>query len=172
MFSYRLSTGEMRAVSLDDAQPLTTLRGASYGPAVTPDGRFVTFSWLWRLSGYHYAAARRSLETPLPVAVPPVGAAAPRQATFLRPTSGASGVDTSQPFSWSPVAGAGYYLVTVGTAKGGYELANSGALPSTQSSYAVPALPAGPTLWARIYSYVGGSWSNFTDVSFTAAPAR
>ena len=68
--------------------------------------------------------------------------------------------------------GAAHYLLSVGTAKGGYDLVNSGALPSTQTTYAVGALPAGRTLWARVYSYAGGSWDNVTDVSFTAAPAR
>ena len=168
VFAYRLSTAEMRAVSLDDAQPLATLRGASIGPAVTADGRYVAFSW--RYWDWSYLAARRSLEPPLPLAVPPVNG--PGHATFIRPTNGATNVDTSQPFSWSPAPGAAHYLLSVGTTKGGYDLVNSGALPSTQTTYAVPALPAGRTLWARVYSYVGGNWDNVTDVSFTAAPAR
>jgi uncharacterized protein YkwD len=90
-------------------------------------------------------------------------------ATFIRPAVGATKVDTTQPFTWSPVASAGYYAVTVGTAVGGYDLLNSGMLPATQTSLAVPALPAGKVLWARVYSYIAGSWTHYFDVSFTAA---
>jgi len=93
-----------------------------------------------------------------------------RTATFITPAQGATKVDTTHPFTWSPVASAGYYGVSVGTTEGGYNLVNSGPLPSTQTSYPVPALPTGKTLWARIYSYIGGSWSYYSDVSFTAAP--
>jgi Cysteine-rich secretory protein family len=91
-------------------------------------------------------------------------------ATFMTPAQGATNVDTTHPFTWSPVASAGYYGVSVGTSEGGYNLVNSGPLPSTQTTYAVPVLPTGKTLWARIYSYIGGSWSYYSDVSFTAAP--
>ena len=28
----------------------------------------------------------------------------------------------------------------------------------------------GTTLWARIYSFISGTWSHYNDVSFTAAP--
>jgi hypothetical protein len=91
-------------------------------------------------------------------------------ATFTQPLNGATNVDTTQPFTWTPVASAGLYWVGVGTTQGGYDLVNSGALQPSQTSYVVPALPAGRTLWARVYSYIGGSWLHYNDVSFTAAP--
>ncbi|MDQ1357724.1 MAG: hypothetical protein QOG44_2097 [Acidimicrobiaceae bacterium] len=93
----------------------------------------------------------------------------PSMATFTRPTAGATNVDTTQPFTWSPVTSAGYYGITVGTTAGGYDLVNTGPLPASQTSLAVPALPAGRTLWARVYSYIAGSWAHYSDVSFTAA---
>jgi len=90
-------------------------------------------------------------------------------AAFIRPAAGATNVDTNAPFTWAPVASAGYYAVTVGTAVGGYDLLNSGLLEANQTSVSVPALPAGRTLWARVYSYIAGSWVHYSDVSFTAA---
>ncbi len=92
-------------------------------------------------------------------------------ATFTRPTMGATNVSISQALTWSPVSNAAYYLMTIGTSLGAYDLVNSGVLSSTQTSYRVTAaLPMGTTLWARIYSFIGGSWSHYQDVSFTAAP--
>jgi hypothetical protein len=90
-------------------------------------------------------------------------------AMLTRPTNGATNVDSTQPFTWSPVASASYYGVTVGTAKGGYELVNTGPLPGSQASYKVPPLPAGKTLWARVYSLIAGSWNHYVDISFTTA---
>jgi uncharacterized protein YkwD len=91
-------------------------------------------------------------------------------ATFTNPTAGATNVNTAQPFTWAPVASAVYYGVTVGTTQGGADLVSTGPLPASQTSYSVPALPAGRTLWARIYSYIDGSWLHYRDISFTAAP--
>lgn len=96
----------------------------------------------------------------------------PSQASFIRPTSGAVNVNTTVPFSWTTVAGAGDYYLTVGSTVGGADLVNSGVLPANETSYAVPALPTGKTLWARVYTYIGGNWNRFTDVSFTAAPVQ
>jgi hypothetical protein len=91
-------------------------------------------------------------------------------ATFTRPTLGATNVDTTRPFTWAPVSSAGYYAVTVGTTMGANDLVNSGLLQPNQTSFAVPALPSGKTLWARVYSYIANSWTHYNDVSFTAAP--
>jgi hypothetical protein len=89
-------------------------------------------------------------------------------AVFTRPLAGATSVDTTKPFTWSAASSAGY-LFSVGTTMGGYDVLNSGILPSTTTSFAVPALPTGKVLWARVYSLIGGSWVHFNDVSFTAA---
>ncbi|MDQ1426815.1 MAG: hypothetical protein QOK39_291 [Acidimicrobiaceae bacterium] len=90
-------------------------------------------------------------------------------ATLTRPTNGATNVDTTQPFTWSPVGGASYYGLTVGTTKGGTDLVSTGPLASPQTSYQVPALPGGKVLWARMYSFIAGSWNHYVDISFTAA---
>jgi hypothetical protein len=92
----------------------------------------------------------------------------PTTATFTQPTAGAANVSTAQPFTWSPIPGATYYVMTVGTTVGAYDLFLSQLMPASQTSDAVPALPTGRTLWARIYSYMGGAWRS-SDISFTAA---
>jgi hypothetical protein len=92
----------------------------------------------------------------------------PSTATFTQPTNGATNMDTTKPLTWAPGPSAVYYVATVGSTQGGYDLVNSGLLTSAQTSYPVPALPAGRTLWARIYSYIGGTW-RISDVAFTAA---
>jgi hypothetical protein len=58
----------------------------------------------------------------------------------------------------------------VGTTPGAHDLVTSAILPSTQTSYNVPALPTGSTLWARIRTRGSDGLWRFTDVSFTAAP--
>jgi hypothetical protein len=91
-------------------------------------------------------------------------------ATFTAPSPGAANIDTARPFVWSPVGGATYYGLTVGTTHGGYNLVDTGPLPATQTSYSISALPVGEKLWARIYSYIAGGWGHYSDISFTAAP--
>src|SRR5205807_2065184 len=86
------------------------------------------------------------------------------------PLNGASSVDTSKAFSWTSVSGAQAYYLYVGTSQGAQDLVDSAEIQST--SYQVPPLPAGQTLWARIWTEVGGHWS-FRDASFTAvAPSH
>jgi Cysteine-rich secretory protein family len=93
----------------------------------------------------------------------------PSTAMFTSPKSGATNVSSSQPFTWAPVASSSYYAMTVGTTQGGTNVANSGLLGGSQTSYTVSTLPTGETLWARVYSYIDGSWSHYNDVSFTAS---
>ncbi len=94
------------------------------------------------------------------------------QATLSNPVDGQTNVDTTQPFTWSPIPQAQGYILTVGTAVFGADLVNSGALPGGQSSFNVPALPAGPTLHATLYAQVGGNWTSYQAVDFTAAPGQ
>jgi hypothetical protein len=96
----------------------------------------------------------------------------PSTAKFTQPTQGAVNVVTTTPFTWAPVASAVYYGFTVGTIEGAANLVSSTVLPSTQTSYTLPALPAGTVLWARVSSYIDGSWNHYNDVSFTTAPAK
>jgi hypothetical protein len=89
------------------------------------------------------------------------------KALFTYPTNGQQNVDTTKPFTWSTVSGAQGYYLFVGTTPGGYDLVNSGPLPATQSSYSVPALPTGQTLYARIYTEINGNYNSYEDITFT-----
>ena len=98
-------------------------------------------------------------------------ASGPNMATFAEPTNGATNVNATQPFTWAGVPSAAYYAVTIGTTQGGSNLANSGPVPAAQTSFQPPALPSGQTLWARLYSYIGGNWHRHVDISFTVTAA-
>jgi hypothetical protein len=96
--------------------------------------------------------------------------AALRPATLTYPTSGATNVDTTKPFTWGGAsAGVQNYLLWIGTSKGANNLVRSVWLPATQTSYNVGALPVGPTLWARVQTRGSDGVWRYTDVSFTAA---
>lgn len=95
--------------------------------------------------------------------------ALPRPATFLYPTNGADGVDTRQPFRWTSVTGADGYYLKIGTTPGAANLVDSFELASSVTSYAVPGLPVGQTLYARIWTKARDTWILYSDVSFRAA---
>jgi subtilase family serine protease len=92
------------------------------------------------------------------------------QARFTNPTNGQANVDTTQPFTWSPLAQAQGYVVVVGTTQYGSDLVNSGILAPTVTAAAVPALPTGRSLYATLVSEVNGAWTSFQNITFTAAP--
>jgi endoglucanase len=94
--------------------------------------------------------------------------AAPGHATLTYPADGQADVDTERAFSWTPVADAQGYYLTVGTAPGRYDLANSGVLTGEVTSYSVPALPTATTLYARVYTEMDGAFTRYQDVKFTA----
>ena len=89
---------------------------------------------------------------------------------FTYPTAGQQNINTLTPFSWTPQTNAQAYRLTIATTPGGAGLVNSGILAANVTSYREPALPTGKTLYARIAWKVAGSWSDYQDVSFTAAP--
>jgi hypothetical protein len=108
--------------------------------------------------------------SPQTVALTGTGATASAQ-NFTYPLDGQAGVDTSRPFTWSAAPSANYYDVYIGTALGAFDLADSGVLQASQLSYAVPSLPAGPTLYAKIWSYINGTWTG-QSITFTASAPR
>jgi PKD repeat protein len=96
--------------------------------------------------------------------------AAPNPVAFTHPTQGQTAVSSPTTFTWSTSPAATGYQLWVGTTRGSGTLLKSGLLPASTSSYTLPALPAGQTLWARIYTGVTGGWGNWQDISFTTAP--
>src|SRR5262249_32675663 len=91
---------------------------------------------------------------------------APGHATFTYPATNGQSVDTSRPFAWTTVPGALAYYLYVGTSQGAKDLVNTGEFQRT--SYTMPTLPTGVTLWARIYTKNNATpaWS-YAEVSFT-----
>ncbi len=96
--------------------------------------------------------------------------AEPNPIAFTYPTAGQQNVDTTQPFTWSTNSSAQGYHLTIGTSPGGVDLADSGTLPASQTSYVVPVLPTGETLYARLYTVLYDDYPQYEDVSFTVAP--
>ena len=74
--------------------------------------------------------------------------------SFVYPANGAVNVDLSQPIQWTSVANVQAYYLYVGTTVGAKDLVNTGEIQGT--SYLVTkALPAGQTIYARVYTKVG-----------------
>ncbi|MGA9672282.1 MAG: hypothetical protein WBQ94_23920, partial [Terracidiphilus sp.] len=87
------------------------------------------------------------------------------KSTLTNPTPG-SVLGTSQTFTWSAGTGVTQYALWLGTAPGLSNLYNSGHITATSAS--VTGLPLGNiTIYAQLYSYVGGAWlySNYTYIA-------
>jgi PKD repeat protein len=97
--------------------------------------------------------------------------AAPNPVAFTHPTQGQTSVSTPATFTWSTTPTATGYQMWIGTRRGDGSLVKSGWLRPGTSSYPVPTLPAGQTLYARIYTGVATGWGNYQDITFTTATA-
>jgi hypothetical protein len=87
-------------------------------------------------------------------------------ATLTYPADGAAGADLTQPMQWTDVENVEAYYLYVGTTAGSMNLVNTGEIQ--QTSYQAWNLPLGQTLYARMWTKVGGVW-RFTDHTFSAA---
>lgn len=96
--------------------------------------------------------------------------AAVGHATFTNPVAGQVDVDTTKPFTWTALPAAQAYILVAGTTVYGTDLLISGILPASQSSYPMPALPAGRPIYATLLTEVNGAWTRFQAVTFTAGP--
>ncbi len=86
-------------------------------------------------------------------------------ATFIYPVDHATNVDLTQPFTWTTVTAQAYYLY-IGSTLGANDLVNTGEMQ--QTSYLVrTTLPTNQTLYARLWTKVGGTW-RFVDASFSS----
>jgi hypothetical protein len=91
-------------------------------------------------------------------------------ATITSPANGAVSADLSHPIQWTAVINAEAYYLYVGSTPGATDLVNTGEIQ--QTSYLAAALPVGPTIYARLWTRIAGTW-HFTDSTFTvgAPPA-
>jgi hypothetical protein len=90
-------------------------------------------------------------------------------AALTYPANGSIGADMTLPFQWTAVAGAQCYYLYVGTTPGAKDVIDTGEIAVT--SYQAPLLPAGRTLYVRLWTYAGGVW-RYVDSTFTAALVR
>jgi len=86
---------------------------------------------------------------------------------WSNPVDGQQSVITPADFTWFQFSKAQNYWLVVGTTPNGKDLANSGLLPSSASSYRVGALPRGKLLYATLLTMVNGKWVS-QRVAFTA----
>ena len=131
----------------------------SYREPALPDGQTLYARLAWEING----SWRNYQDVSFTASPNPVG--------FTEPTQGQTGVSSPTTFTWSTSPAATGYQLWVGTTRGSGSLLKSGLLNVSTSSLQLPALPAGQTLWARIYTGVASGWGNWQDISFTTAPA-
>jgi hypothetical protein len=91
---------------------------------------------------------------------------------FSYPVDGQSNTDTTRPITWTTTPQAQAYIVVVGSTTFGTDLANSGILPPTTSSFNMPDLPAGRMLWATLLTEFDGQWVTYQEIQFSAAPGH
>ena len=93
---------------------------------------------------------------------------APLTATLTSPVNGATSVSPLQAFQWTSVPNVQAYVLWVGTTVGAHDLVNT---PEIQPTSYQPSslLPANQTLYARMWTEVGGVWRS-VDSTFTTAP--
>jgi len=131
------------------------------------------------LVGAALAGAARASQTPDRVLVAADWdgdtSAVPLAAGFVNPSSTTSGFDRDRKIVWAPVPDAEGYRLVVGTAAGASDVLDSGVLTGT--SFEMPAnISTRHTLYARLYTKVGGVWRaddasrRVTEITFTVPP--
>jgi hypothetical protein len=131
------------------------IQGTSYTVTTPLPAGVVLWARIWTLLGGIWVYAADVNFTVSPVAA------------LLYPVNGQQNVNTFSQFTWAPGINVQAYYLYVGTSPGAEDLVNTGEIQAT--SWSVPPLPVGQTLYARIWTKVNGVWSHPDDVSFTAA---
>ena len=93
----------------------------------------------------------------------------PVAAQFVNPVNGATNIVVAQPIQWTTITGAQAYYLYVGTTLGAKDLINTGETQLT--SWPASTLPAGITLYARIWTKLANVW-RYNDITFTASALR
>ena len=91
---------------------------------------------------------------------------APLTTRITYPANGAANADSAQPVEWIPVANAQAYELYIGSTPGAKDFLDSRQIQTT--SFPWTNVPAGQTVFARIWVEVGGAW-RYTDSSFSGA---
>ena len=98
---------------------------------------------------------------------PDTSAAQTLAAQITYPADGATNADVSQPVQWTAVLNAQAYCLYLGSTLGANDLLNSDE--TQQTSYLAMNVPGNQTVFARVWTEVGGVWSS-SDSTFTAVP--
>jgi hypothetical protein len=139
-------------VNTGEIQPTSYLATGVPGNQIAFARLWTKFGGIWRFSDSSF--------TPSP-GVPVV-------ATLTSPVNGATNVDMTLPMQWTTVLNAQAYYLYVGSTLGANDLVNTGEMQAT--SYLATGLPGGQTVFARLWTKVGGTWRS-TDSTFTTAVA-
>src|SRR5438477_211356 len=118
-------------------------------------GSQTVFARLWTEVGGVWRFSDSSFTTAATVAI------------LMSPVNGATNVNMTLPMQWTTVAGAQAYELYLGSTLGAKDLVDTGQIQ--QTSYLATSLPRGQTMFARLWTEVGGVW-RFGDSSFTTAP--
>jgi hypothetical protein len=137
-----------------------------------PIQRFAPSLIIFVLAGVLFSGAlQSSVAWASPSQVAWASAAAP-VANFVNPAIGSANNGMTLPFTWTVAPAATSYYLAIGTAQGTSDVFNT-FVAATHHSLAIPPLPMGRILWARIWtSVVGMQWQFGTDVRFTISPGR
>ncbi len=144
--SYYLYVG--RSIGAKDVVDSGELHATSYLAANLPRGE-VLYARLWTRVGGHWYYRDSTF-----------GAVIARLAS---PLDGATTIDLPQIFQWTGIPNAQAYYLYVGTAAGAKDVVDTGELH--QTSYQTLSLPLNRTLYARLWTEIGGVWRS-TDTTF------
>jgi hypothetical protein len=87
-------------------------------------------------------------------------------ATLTSPVNGATNVNVTLPIQWTTVAGAQAYELYLGSTLGAKDFVDSDQIQRT--SYLAIGVPSNQTVFARLWTEVGGVWRS-SDSTFTTA---
>jgi hypothetical protein len=87
----------------------------------------------------------------------------PAQSQFIYPVNGMGSVTAANDVRWTAVTSATAYYLYVGTSPGARDVVDTGETALT--TYHAASLPPGATLYARIWTKLGGVW-RFEEISF------
>ena len=151
-YMLQLGTNGAGSANLYNAGPTTATQATATGlptNGATIYARLSSFiNAAWQYNDYTYSAYRSLVP-----------------ATITSPSADSMLTGPNQTFTWSRGTGPTEYELCIGTTGSGTcDVYNSGSITANEAS--VTTLPAGATLYARIYSLIDGAWQ-YSDYVYT-----
>jgi hypothetical protein len=138
------------AVGLNDVVNTGEIQATSYNTTTLPTNRTL-YARIWTKIAGTWLYTDTTFTTLVP-------------STLVTPATGATNVTAPLTFQWTAAANAQAYYLYVGTAVGLKDVVDTYEIQTT--SYTASSLPAGRTLYARIWCKVNGQWL-YTDSVWT-----